>query len=561
MKIKLQHVLGMLCSFMIASAVFIYVPGNEVYCTHREYSFTNESSRTVTISTLPVINVPHGEAYSSLSDIEKKVYDTLYTVGQEQCWTLTTDDTVKYYNYGYDAEEFTRNFGNACFALRQDHPSMIQFEQLDVAWHQCNFIDKYPDGSLGFEISPTEVQRINEFKSKCQSIMSSLNSQINTSTPDSTAISVYNIYKYVAKNIPYDYDCDINGNFGQDQSAYGALVKGTGVCVGLTNGYRALLELAGIPQYIVGGTLDGNGHAWNLVKIGNDWYEQDVTGGWTVRVLNAETGECKMAVTEELFSATTAQFAAGFSTTDIGTVLQHIRTGASTVWVPTATGTTYTCQYVESLIGPQEDEGGTSQEQTQEEEYEWLPTPEPAQPDPGADSQQEQGGDTSGQGTSSETSGTTGSTDIQDTAPAEGAGQGNTPAADGATTPAQAPDKQPAQTAEDTSVAPSEAANTEVIDASVKAPKSMTAAAGKGTVTVKWKKQTKKTSGYEIQYSTDKKFRKNVKKVTAKKTATSKKIKKLKSKKTYYIRIRTKYKKGGRFVYSGWSKVKKVKVK
>ena len=75
--------------------------------------------------------------------------------------------------------------------------------------------------------------------------------------------------------------------------------------------------------------------------------------------------------------------------------------------------------------------------------------------------------------------------------------------------------------------------------------------------TVKWKKNSKAT-GYEIQYSLDKKFKSGVKKVTIKKKATvSKVIKSLKKGKTYYFRIRT-YKK---VAYSAWSAVKKLKIK
>ncbi|MFR8247167.1 MAG: fibronectin type III domain-containing protein [Roseburia sp.] len=66
--------------------------------------------------------------------------------------------------------------------------------------------------------------------------------------------------------------------------------------------------------------------------------------------------------------------------------------------------------------------------------------------------------------------------------------------------------------------------------------------ASKNTVTVKWKKQTKQTAGYEIQYSTSSKFTKKTTKTVkaAKKNSmTSKKITKLKAKKKYYVRIRT----------------------
>ena len=91
--------------------------------------------------------------------------------------------------------------------------------------------------------------------------------------------------------------------------------------------------------------------------------------------------------------------------------------------------------------------------------------------------------------------------------------------------------------------------------------------AAKKAITVKWKKQAAKMSksrikGYQVQCSTNKKFKSGVKKKTVKgykKTAV--KISRLKSKKTYYVRVRTYMKTGGKTYYSNWSKVKAVKVK
>ncbi len=91
--------------------------------------------------------------------------------------------------------------------------------------------------------------------------------------------------------------------------------------------------------------------------------------------------------------------------------------------------------------------------------------------------------------------------------------------------------------------------------------------AGKKGFSAKWKKQSSQTSGYEIQYSTSGKFtKKTTGTTTVKKSgATSAKVKKLKAKKKYYVRIRTfkTVKIGGKTekLYSDWSKTKSVKTK
>lgn len=80
-------------------------------------------------------------------------------------------------------------------------------------------------------------------------------------------------------------------------------------------------------------------------------------------------------------------------------------------------------------------------------------------------------------------------------------------------------------------------------------------------ITVVWKKN-KAVTGYEVQYSTDKNFKKGVKKVTVKKNSTtSKTISKLTKNKKYYVRIRS-YKTISKVnYYSSWSTVKNIKIK
>lgn len=77
-------------------------------------------------------------------------------------------------------------------------------------------------------------------------------------------------------------------------------------------------------------------------------------------------------------------------------------------------------------------------------------------------------------------------------------------------------------------------------------------------VKVSWKAD-KRVSGYQIQYATDKSFS-NKKTVTVAKGKTAAKtIKRLKAKKTYYVRVRAYTRVGTKKYYSKWSAVKQVK--
>ena len=79
--------------------------------------------------------------------------------------------------------------------------------------------------------------------------------------------------------------------------------------------------------------------------------------------------------------------------------------------------------------------------------------------------------------------------------------------------------------------------------------------------TVKWKKKSGIT-GYQIQYSTNSKFKKGNKTIKIKKAKTvSKKITGLKPSKKYYVRIRTYKIVNKKTYYSSWSKKKNVTTK
>lgn len=81
-------------------------------------------------------------------------------------------------------------------------------------------------------------------------------------------------------------------------------------------------------------------------------------------------------------------------------------------------------------------------------------------------------------------------------------------------------------------------------------------------IKVTWKKQTKETSGYEVQYADNKKFKKaTTQKIKKNKTTSVLLKKKIKKGKTYFVRIRSFKTVSGKKIYSTWSKAKKVKIK
>lgn len=53
--------------------------------------------------------------------------------------------------------------------------------------------------------------------------------------------------------------------------------RGSAVCEGYAKAFQLLLNAAGIENAYIVGKANGEGHAWNQVKLGNEWYNVDIT--------------------------------------------------------------------------------------------------------------------------------------------------------------------------------------------------------------------------------------------------------------------------------------------
>ncbi|NMD38133.1 MAG: hypothetical protein GYA87_05560 [Christensenellaceae bacterium] len=69
-----------------------------------------------------------------------------------------------------------------------------------------------------------------------------------------------------------DYDESMEEHYPR-----GVLLDGSGVCESYAIAYQMLLKEAGIPSMYVTGYGKGEFHAWNIVKLDEDWYHVDCT--------------------------------------------------------------------------------------------------------------------------------------------------------------------------------------------------------------------------------------------------------------------------------------------
>lgn len=102
------------------------------------------------------------------------------------------------------------------------------------------------------------------------------------------------IYGYLEDNCEYDYDAldDAKENnykkTDDDQyeyafNTYGIVVKKKGVCQSFAYSYKLLCAMSGVECNVMTGYLDGSlPHAWNVVKIDDEWYQTDSTNNANV---------------------------------------------------------------------------------------------------------------------------------------------------------------------------------------------------------------------------------------------------------------------------------------
>ena len=107
------------------------------------------------------------------------------------------------------------------------------------------------------------------------------------SAGDSDFEKLLNIHDYIALNVIYDSEllersktssaAALSGYRGFNLE--GVLIDKLAVCDGITKAFMLMARMEGVDCVrITGKNAGGIGHAWNKVKLGNTWYNVDVTG-------------------------------------------------------------------------------------------------------------------------------------------------------------------------------------------------------------------------------------------------------------------------------------------
>ncbi len=87
------------------------------------------------------------------------------------------------------------------------------------------------------------------------------------------------IHDYIVANYQYDVAAavDSQANVVRTHSITGMLLDGKGVCEAYSNTFMLLCKMAGLNCELATGVLDGVKHQWNIVELGGEYYNVDLT--------------------------------------------------------------------------------------------------------------------------------------------------------------------------------------------------------------------------------------------------------------------------------------------
>lgn len=174
------------------------------------------------------------------------------------------DDVTLYDMYMQDVDKFLNNFDGSVILLDFYNYNDFVYLNFDLTdWLIC-----YEDFNMTERVKSV-LSDIDKFK-------------------DMTDYEkVIAVGKYICEYADYDYDClhEIeSGNYNMYSDAhtlFGFLSDGLVVCDGYSKTYQWLLNYLGVDSVIIYGNSNVNGsfesHAWNKVKIDNNWYNVDLT--------------------------------------------------------------------------------------------------------------------------------------------------------------------------------------------------------------------------------------------------------------------------------------------
>jgi len=190
--------------------------------------------------------------YSMLNDKLKKLYKQIYANASRQVSSFAPVENVN-----------TTELKTAFEAFFNDHP--------EIFWVQTGYSCKHTQDGQCIEVTLKYYPITNKLETAQNEFETQAQNIINGASACGTD---YEKEKYVhdalIKKVEYDASAQMS------QSAYSALVNGKSVCAGYARAFQYIMQQLGIPAYYCTG-YSGEEHAWNIVRLGDEYYNIDVT--------------------------------------------------------------------------------------------------------------------------------------------------------------------------------------------------------------------------------------------------------------------------------------------
>lgn len=212
----------------------------------------------------------HQEYYfKQLTEEEQRVYRELLKgirVREKEFYLTISDD-----------DSIDRSY----HAVLKDHPEIFWVHNREKIYKTTYSDSDYCVFTPGYTYTDGEIDEI-------QTAMEQSFQEVRALIPEDAGDyeKVRIVYTYVIDHTQYQTGED-------DQSIAGVFWKKSAVCAGYAGAVQYLLERLDIPCIYVDGSTKGSteGHAWDIVKIGQEYYYVDATNGDQPDFLNGDAAQ------------------------------------------------------------------------------------------------------------------------------------------------------------------------------------------------------------------------------------------------------------------------------
>ena len=206
--------------------------------------------------------------YNILNDDQKKMYCTILANIKDYTEKIYLDVASE-----LDTNKIASDVSKAMEAVLADYPEIFYIDPLYEITVNNVVGAKVLLLKLDYTMSSNEINKATEQIDKeiDKIIAENISGNMNEYEKE------LSIHDYLATNIIYFEYTNIREIPTAKHGIHDAIIGKSAVCDGISKAYQVILNRLGIESIVVSGDLDGESHAWNIVKIDDEYYHVDIT--------------------------------------------------------------------------------------------------------------------------------------------------------------------------------------------------------------------------------------------------------------------------------------------